>query len=237
MGPPEETGLSSVELAQRRGDSLPGTEVVTPGALALVDAVRRLSEVVVVTGADDARRADAARRLRAISDELAEPRRSEAVLLIRHGDGRLEHLTQAGSGRLNPQAPPIWFDPFPTPPPPGAEPQPVELVAHCTFSAAHGGPPGRAHGGVVAALLDEVIGYSAFVAGAPGMSVSLSVRFRSATPREVPLEVRARLTRWEGRKRWATGEVLADGRITAEGECVIIAGSAAATPETPAGRA
>jgi len=221
----EDTGLSAFQLAQLRGDSLPGPEVVTPEALELVAAVRRLSEVVVFTGADDAARADAARRLLAIADELAEPQRDEAVLLIRHGDGRIEHLTQAGSGRLNPQAPPIEFDPFPTPPPTGTPPQPVELVARCTLSAAHGGPPGRAHGGVVAALLDEVIGYSAFVAGAPGMSVALTVRFRSATPRDVPLEVRARLTRWEGRKRWATGEVLADGRITAEGECVLVAGA------------
>jgi len=225
VAPAEDTGLSAFQLAQLRGDSLPGAEVVTPAALELVDAVRRLSDVVVVTDADDATRAAAARRLRAITAELAEPRRNETVLLIRHGDGRIEHLTQAGSGRLNPQAPPIEFDPFPTPPPTGTPPQPVELVARCTLSAAHGGPPGRAHGGVVAALLDEVIGYSAFVAGAPGMSVALTVRFRSATPRDVPLEVRARLTRWEGRKRWATGEVLADGRITAEGECVLVAGA------------
>jgi acyl-coenzyme A thioesterase PaaI-like protein len=225
MAAAEDTGLSAFELAQLRGDSLPGAEVVTPEALELVDAVRRLSEIVVVTGADDARRADAARRLQAISDELAEPRRNEVVWLIRHADGRIEHLTQAGSGRLNPQAPPIEFDPFPTPPPTGAPPRPVELVARCTLSAAHGGPPGRAHGGVVAALLDEVIGFSAFVAGAPGMSAGLSVRFRTATPRDVPLEIRARLTRWEGRKRWATGEVIADGQITAEGECVLVAGS------------
>jgi Pyruvate/2-oxoacid:ferredoxin oxidoreductase gamma subunit len=27
------------------------------------------------------------------------------VLLVRHPDGRVEHLTQAGYGRLNPQAP------------------------------------------------------------------------------------------------------------------------------------
>src|SRR5579862_568566 len=187
MAAAEGTGLSAFQLAQLRGDRLPGAEVVTPGALELVAAVRRLSEIVVLTGADDDRRADAARRLQAISDELAETTRPEAVLLIRHPDGRIEHLTQAGSGRLNPQAPPIEFDPYPTPPAPGAGIRPVELVARCVLSAAHGGPPGRAHGGVVAALLDEVTGFSAFVAGAPGMSVALSVRFRTATPRDVPL--------------------------------------------------
>jgi acyl-coenzyme A thioesterase PaaI-like protein len=213
--------MSAVQLAELLGDRLPGDEVASAPALELVDAVRQLVEAVVMTAVPDGERADLAEAVAAITARLRARRREGSVLLIRHADGRVEHLSQAGSGRLNPQAPTITFEGL-GPPPAGPDPVPVELVARCTLTPAHGGPPGRAHGGLVAALLDEVVGVAAFAAGAPGMTASITVRLRRPTPQDTPLEVRARLVRWEGRKRWVSGEVVAGGEVTAEAEALLL---------------
>jgi acyl-coenzyme A thioesterase PaaI-like protein len=218
--------MSAAQVAAILGDELPGPDgVVTEDALALVHAARALVEAVVVTDADGAERRTAAGELRAVTERLRSRRRPGAVLLVRHPDGRIEHLTQAGSGRLNPQAPDITFDPLVAP---QAGTAPVELVARCTLTPSFGGPPGRVHGGQVAALLDEVVGFAAFVAGAPGMTVSLRVTYHRATPHSTPLEVRARLDRAEGRKRWASGEVVAGGEVTASAEAFLLG-----APEAP----
>ncbi len=215
--------MSAAQVAELLGDELPApATALTPEAVELVRAARELVEAVVLTDVPGPDRADAARDLRALTERLRARRRGGAVLLVRHADGRVEHLTQAGSGRLNPQAPEIVFDALGAPP---AAPAPVELVARCTLTPSFGGPPGRVHGGQVAALLDEVVGVAAFAAGAPGMTVSLSVRYHRPTPHSTPLEVRARLDRVEGRKRWASGEVVASGDVTASAEVFLLGGS------------
>jgi len=216
---PDDTGASSAEIAERLGDRVTGSDAVPPEALTLVRATRRLVEAVVMTDVAPAALAEVAAQLDRVTESLRARRRDGAALLVRHPDGRIEHLTQAGSGRLNPQAPDITFEGLGALP---ATPTPVELIARCTLTASHGGPPGRVHGGQVAALLDEVVGFAAFAAGAAGMTVSLTVRYRGPTPRGVPLEVRARLDSWEGRKRWASGEVLAGGEVTAEAEAFLL---------------
>jgi len=217
---PDDAAMSAAQVAAVLGDTLPGPgTVVTPAALELVRAARDMVEAVVLTDADDAGRLEAADALDAVTRRLRARRRPGSVLLVRHPDGRVEHLTQAGSGRLNPQAPAIAFDALLAPP---AEPAPVELVARCTLTASFGGPPGRVHGGQVAALLDEVVGFAAFAAGAPGVTVSLTVRYHRPTPHSAPLEVRARLDRVEGRKRWASGEVVAAGEVTASAEAFLL---------------
>lgn len=216
---PDESTLSAIEMARVLGDRLAAGDVAGPEALALVRAARELVEAVVMTAVDPGARAAAVEAIDEVTARLRRLRRSGAVLLIRHEDGRIEHLTQAGSGRMNPQAPLIVFEGLGPPPP---MPTPVDLVARCTLTASHGGPPGRVHGGLVAALLDEVVGVAAFAAGAPGMTASLTVRYRKPTPHNTPLEVRARLDRWDGRKRWVSGEVIANGEVTAEAEAFLL---------------
>ena len=134
------------------------------------------------------------------------------ILLVRHDDGRIENLSQAGGGRLNPQAPRLVF----------VDLSPDEVVATCTLTAAHGGPPGKAHGGIVAGLLDEVLGVAAMVAGGAGLTAGLDVRYRSATPYGVPLTITARLTGRDGRKGFATGEIRAGDAVTAEATAVFV---------------
>ncbi len=142
--------------------------------------------------------------------------------MVRHADGRVESLNQAGSGRLNPQAPPIEWVHRPKEPPAGSEPTPVEVRARCTFGPQHGGSPGRVYGGVLACALDEVLGVAALVAGATGMTVALSVSLRGGTPVGVPVDIVARYTGSEGRKSFTSGEVVVDGVATVEATAIFV---------------
>ncbi len=203
--------ISAARLAEQLGDQLPDVHTVPPESFELVRRVRELVEAVVLTDASAEARTAAAAEVAAITDRLRAEPRDDALLLVRHSDGRVESLAQAGSGRLNPQAPPLEFVEYGD-----------EVVARCTLTAAHGGSPSRAHGSVVATLLDEVLGRAVTDANASGLTVALQVSYRAATPYGVPLEIRGRLTGRDGRKSFATGEVYADGVVTAVGEAVYV---------------
>jgi acyl-coenzyme A thioesterase PaaI-like protein len=214
--------VSAARLAEQLGDQLTAATSIPDESFTLVERVRELVEAVVMTdvGADE--RATAAERLAAVTSALKSRRRDQALLLVRHPDGRVESMVQAGSGRLNPQAPPLEWLVRPTEPPPGSGPVPVEVKARCTFTASHAGSPGRVYGGVIALVLDEVLGVAARAAGASGMTVALSVSLKTGTPFGVPVEILGRYTGSDGRKSFARGEVLVDGVITAEASAIYV---------------
>ena len=214
--------MSAGRLAEELGDLLPAADSVPPESFTLVDRVRALVAAVVMTDVSAEERAEAAARVAAVTDALQRRQRADAIFLVRHPDGRVESMVQAGSGRLNPQAPPVEWIARPTEPPAGTEPAPVEVHARCRFTVAHAGSPGRVYGGVLALVLDEVLGVAVRAAGAGGMTVALSVSLRGATPFHVPVDVFGRYTRHEGRKSFASGEVVVDGVTTAAAEAVYV---------------
>jgi acyl-coenzyme A thioesterase PaaI-like protein len=222
--------LSAFQLAQQLGDKLPGPDSIPDAAFDLVERVRELVEAVVMTDVDATDLELATGQIEAATARLRTRRRETPLSLIRHPDGRIESLMQAGAGRLNPQAPPIRWSVRPTEPPPGSPPRPVECVAHCTFTAAHSGSPSRVHGGVIAAALDECLGVAATAAGASGMTVSLQVNLRGGTPFGRPVEIRTRVTEIEGRKTHVTGEVVVDGEVTADATALCIQARPEGTP-------
>lgn len=88
-----------------------------------------------------------------------------------------------------------------------------EAVATTTLRAAHEGAPGRSHGGVVAALFDDVFGFVLALYSQPAFTGELTVRYQAAVPIGVPIECRVRLTEREGRKWRMTGELTAQGEV------------------------
>jgi uncharacterized protein (TIGR00369 family) len=79
--------------------------------------------------------------------------------------------------------------------------------------------PGLVHGGVVAAMLDEVVARVAMIDDHHHfmMSVRLEVKYRHPVPTETPLRVVGRIVRLRGRLGKAVGEIwLPDGRLAAE---------------------
>lgn len=76
------------------------------------------------------------------------------------------------------------------------------------------GPPTLVHGGVSALILDQLLGEAAAHAGKPGMTGTLTMRYRKGTPLG-PLRGEAKMTRVEGVKTFVTGHI-----ADAEGPCV-----------------
>lgn len=91
------------------------------------------------------------------------------------------------------------------------------------FGAAYEGPPNSVHGGYIAAAFDELLGLAQSLGGAPGMTGTLTVRYRRPTPLHVPLRFEGTLDRSEGRKRFTTGRLFAGDELTAEAEGLFIA--------------
>ncbi len=75
-----------------------------------------------------------------------------------------------------------------------------EAVGSVTIRAGFEGAPGRAHGGVVAACVDETVGGLLPIIGSMAFTGQLDLTYRAPCPLEVPLEFRARLVRRDGRK-------------------------------------
>ena len=83
----------------------------------------------------------------------------------------------------------------------------------------HQSYPGRLHGGISSALLDETIGRAITIAhpGVWGVTAELSVRFRKPLPLDGPVRAVGRIVRDTPRLFEGTGEiVLRDGSVAVE---------------------
>jgi acyl-coenzyme A thioesterase PaaI-like protein len=97
-----------------------------------------------------------------------------------------------------------------------------KVVLRGTFGSAYEGPPGSVHGGWVAAAFDELLGMAQSIGGQPGMTGTLSVRYRRPTPLHRELRFEGTLDRVEGRKIFTTGRCYDGDALTAEAEGLFI---------------
>jgi acyl-coenzyme A thioesterase PaaI-like protein len=194
----------------------------------LAHEIRRVIERLQVTDIADDDLVALADQMRAVADRLDEqPRRDSwhvdrTISLAEVFDpasaagGWGEHGERSPvGGRSNPTAPPLS----------------VQLVdgddgryAHgeVTLTATHEGAPGTAHGGIVAALCDEMLGLAQPLAGVAGYTGTLTVRFRAPTPTYVPLILRAWVDRIDGRKIFMAGTICAEETLCAQAEGIYI---------------
>ena len=87
------------------------------------------------------------------------------------------------------------------------------------------GYPGVVHGGIVAAMLDEIVGRAAMEAESERfmMTARLEIRYRKPVPVGVPLRLIGRLAHRRGRATSATGQILLpDGSVGAEAEALLV---------------
>jgi acyl-coenzyme A thioesterase PaaI-like protein len=97
-----------------------------------------------------------------------------------------------------------------------------DVIVDVTLGSAFEGAPGRAHGGVVAALLDEAIGIVLTLQGLLALTAQLSISYRAATPVNEPLRVRAWLASRDGRKLTLRAEVTAQEVVVVEANALFI---------------
>jgi len=92
-----------------------------------------------------------------------------------------------------------------------------------TLGLSQQGPPGYAHGGASAALLDEAMGSAVWSAGHQVVSVNLQVNYKKPLPLETPIWVNAFVESIEGRVINARSSInLEDGTILVTGHGVYV---------------
>jgi acyl-coenzyme A thioesterase PaaI-like protein len=89
-------------------------------------------------------------------------------------------------------------------------------VMEVTLGKAFEGAPGRAHGGIVAALIDETIGMVLTIQGVLCLTAKLALDYRAPTPINRAVTTRAWIEQREGRKLHMRAELVADGTVCVE---------------------
>lgn len=186
-------------------------------------ALRRLGHTVVGHQADAADLDELASVLEAHIDRLAA---GEARQRSRHTFQRGSTWTPPGDGDefvTNHDDRPVSGRSSPYSLDPAIRRDGDEVVARVTLHAAHEGAPARSHGGIVAALFDDVFGFVLTIHQTPGFTGELRVRYEAGTPLHVPLECRVRLDSREGRKLLMSGELTGpDGTVYVRAWAVFI---------------
>lgn len=194
---------------------------ITEARLEAAAAVRELVHALAAHDADDEALRDVARGVRALVPAVAAaPRRSRALptfadiqptTLFEHETETYAMADRAVVGPANPTAVDMRV-----------RREGNEGVAEVVFGPEFEGALGRVHGGMVAAVFDDLAGFALALAREPGFSVRLDVSFRAPVPIETPVEMRARLRERRGRKLLVEGEARLDGQVLATMEAVMV---------------
>jgi acyl-coenzyme A thioesterase PaaI-like protein len=183
----------------------------------LADAVRRISAAAVGHPVPDLEIAEAADQLVRIADRLERSASASKRSRFQPSGHPQDFFPMSPMiGFANPIAPPVevWSV--------HGEGGWREIRGRVTFGYAYEGPPTCVHGGIIAALFDEVMGAANIVTDNPGMTGTLTVRYRRPTPLLAPLEIVARFTRTERRKVFTWAGIYHDGALTAEADGIFI---------------
>jgi acyl-coenzyme A thioesterase PaaI-like protein len=175
----------------------------------LGEALRRLLDVVVTTGADAAGLSAATGIVNGLTASLGLTT-LQADMSV-HQDSYRSHMSLVG-GLSHPIAPQLA----------------MEIDGHSgtgevVIGPAFQGGPGLLHGGIIALLIDHAMGCVAARRDRPAMTVTLAIRYRRPTPLAVPLTVSAILDRIEGRKLHLSATITANGEVTAEANAIFLA--------------
>jgi acyl-coenzyme A thioesterase PaaI-like protein len=171
---------------------------VTPARRRLADVTRHLIDAVLTT--ED------------LTDEALEGAATEIGVRTRDESKGFDYLPRS----------PVVGDASPFAPPFRWEVVDGRSRAVATLGAPYEGPPGFVHGGMIALVFDEVLGMANIAAGVPGMTGTLTVKYRKPTPlfREVRCE--GWVERVSGRKILTRGTMHCDGVMTAEAEGIFV---------------
>ncbi|RPA19941.1 PaaI family thioesterase [Gordonia sp. OPL2] len=193
-------------------DDIPAEELTRriDRARGLADSVRELVAATVVTDVSDDEQIEAQRHIEAAAAVLGRRRIDTSFGIRFNSDGRQRNWGNAVEGIRNPIAPPVDF-----------RAESDHVWAEFTLGPQYEGPPGLVHGGVIAMILDQVLGNAAVHAGAPGMTGTLSIRYRQGT-KLGPIRVEGRLDRTEGHKSFASGTIATPDGVCAEAEGIFI---------------
>jgi acyl-coenzyme A thioesterase PaaI-like protein len=97
------------------------------------------------------------------------------------------------------------------------------LVGRAWFGPGTQGPPGHAHGGSIAAVLDEAMGAAAWMGGHRAVAAHLATNFKRMLPLGTDTVLEAWVDRVEGRKVWTLARLLdSDLQLYADAEALFV---------------
>lgn len=116
------------------------------------------------------------------------------------------------AGLANPLAPPVHL-----------RVEDGQVIGNVRWGSAYEGAPGCVHGGHVAAAFDEVLGLAQDLGEMPGMTGTLTIKYRRPTPLHTDLTFVGKLLYTERRKTFTEGFLYdPDGNLLAESDAVFI---------------
>lgn len=195
----------------------------------LAESVRRLVDLTVRTTVPVSDLDEVTAAVDALADRLARSAQEGPLGLQRCSDGRVRDHGNPAVGRRNPIAPPLSITRHPD----------FSAETHTVLGAAYEGPPGHVHGGIVAMILDQILGAVTASTGKPGLTAYLNVTYRRPTPLGA-LSCHGEVVERGEWKTLVRGEMRdAEGRVTAEAEGLFVIPSWARglfdTPQSDAG--
>jgi acyl-coenzyme A thioesterase PaaI-like protein len=177
----------------------------------LAQSVRELADAVIRTQVDDDDIRLAQAEVEAITKRLRDRQIKGSYGVRFHAAGQGRAWGNAVVGLRNPVAPPLVVN----------HDEGGRAWSDFRLGAAYEGPPGLVHGGVSALILDQLLGEAASAGGKPGMTGTLTVRYRRATALG-DLHAEARIDRVEGFKTFTVGTISDAEGVTVEAEGVFI---------------
>lgn len=178
----------------------------------LADAVRDLAEASLQTLVPEGEVREISRAVRALTARLRAQQLDGAYGVALTPEGLALNHGNAVVGLRNPIAPPVEIHR-------GGD---GHTWADFHLNALYEGPPGLVHGGVVALILDQLLGECAADGGGPGMTGTLSIRYHRPTPLGA-CSAEARVTELAENKTFVRGVIRdAQGLETAEATGIFI---------------
>lgn len=180
------------------------------------DALRRIITGIIAKHPDVEEMSALATRLEAIADAFSsmpeKPGRTGFANRMSAEDVRDFIEFSPLTGLANPIAPPldVWVEDG-------------KARGKVNFGKGFEGAPGLVHGGHVAAVFDELLGFTQGFSKRPGMTGTLTIAYRSPTPLFTDLHLEGTYDGMEGRKIFTSGRLYAGDRLLAEAKGLFIA--------------
>jgi acyl-coenzyme A thioesterase PaaI-like protein len=103
-----------------------------------------------------------------------------------------------------------------------ADGQPGAVTGRFFVKQDHQGPPGHAHGGILASALDEAMGMALWSQDIWALTRTLEVQLLAPAPVGVFLYLEARIESRDGGKVWAVASLRDETRLIAEGRALFV---------------
>lgn len=180
----------------------------------LADAVRELLDATIRTKIEPADVDTLTEQVRSINAALLAEAHDGPIGLRVSSDGRLRDPGNPAVGRRNAFAPPLKVH---------RDRETKRVSCEFNLGAAYEGPPQHVHGGILAMILDQVLGSVPPLVGKPGMTAYLNVSYKRPSPLGHDLTAEAWVDEVDGWKTRVKGHILDEqGRVTILAEGLFI---------------